>query len=248
MTEWNLVFSDIHSNYPALDTVLDDPEVEYDRVICAGDIVGYGPHPERCIDRLREMSCDFVAVKGNHDAGVTGELSTSLFNHMARSANKWTQQRLEEDYVNWLKSQPRTFESERFQVVHGCPGDEPMMTYVDQLFSARKACQNMDRNILFVGHTHIPAYYHGVSCESLDEHGVEANSEQVLSGKGYSILNPGSVGQPRDGNWRASYLLWNSESNTIRWTRVSYDYKSVQEDIREAGLPGKLATRLEYGQ
>lgn len=224
-----LVISDVHSNLEALLEVLGDAD-GFDLAICAGDIVGYGPNPSECLRKIDELG--FHSVMGNHDyAIVTGD--TSGFNPYAAEAVRINRRLLEADEVRRLGSLPMGLNLEidgvRIQVYHGSPSD-PVNEYVfpeEAEAVAEDYLEALDVGLLILGHTHIPYV--------------------IETGNGF-LMNPGSVGQPRDGDPRASYMLLEIEGSSVKvdHRRVDYDVDSVASKMRRIGLPEVLAARL-YG-
>ncbi len=215
------VISDIHGNKVALDAVLDAmPPV--DRVICAGDIVGYNPWHADCVDAVREQS--IPTVMGNHDRATAGDDSFA-FNSMAGAGVKHAREQLSSEQLAWLGALPesRLVCNDRIKLVHGHPDDPDRYTYPES-FSADLLD---DEDVLVMGHTHVQGH-------RLFEDGL--------------VLNPGSVGQPRDNDPRAAYTVVDLDEMTLSEHRVSYDIERVQEAIREAGLPDRIATRLKQGR
>jgi diadenosine tetraphosphatase ApaH/serine/threonine PP2A family protein phosphatase len=233
------VLSDVHSNLEALRAVLDAlPSV--DRLLCLGDIVGYGADPAPVIDLLRERGAE--AVQGNHDwAVVTGK--TEWFNPWAARAVEWTRSALDRGPVEWLRRLPRTLEmpEQDLLAVHGSPSD-PLFEYVVDSASASDSFRATARRTLLLGHSHVAMRFalreQGLEWRGFPEGGAETLPPRVL-------LNPGSVGQPRDGNPKASFALLDAERFEVR--RVEYDVAMAARKIREAGLPEFLAQRLLRG-
>jgi diadenosine tetraphosphatase ApaH/serine/threonine PP2A family protein phosphatase len=244
----NVVFlADVHGNLEALDRVLDTIErwSGSPEIVVLGDIVGYGPRPGECVDRLR--SRDVSAVLGNHDAGVIGEMATKWFNSMAREANEWTRDRLSPDQLDYLRSLPRRITLENTECVHGSPSS-PLTEYVKGARTATTALNDSNQQFLATGHTHVPALYEGPTGGRLSKQDIAPGEWiDVDPDRDGMVVNPGSVGQPRDGDPRASYLQWDRGGARLRWERVDYDVESTQSAIKEAGLPEKLATRLSIG-
>ncbi len=243
-----LVVSDIHSNLEAFDAVLADAEERggYDIVWFLGDLVGYGADPGRCIERLQELPN--VAVAGNHDHAVTGKLNPDLFNGAARAAALWTADVLTYDELAYLTGLPEVRTEGEFTHVHGSLRD-PVMEYLLSEPAALATFALMGTPFCLVGHSHFPIVWteneHGADVALLD-----STEPLGLHQDRRVIANPGSVGQPRDGDWRASYLLYDSEvgdSGVLEHRRVEYDIATAQRKIREVGLPEVLADRLARG-
>ena len=244
-----LIVSDIHSNLQAFDAVLADADSAggYDVVWFLGDLVGYGSDPGACIDRLRRLP--HVAIAGNHDHAVTGKLNPDLFNGAARAAALWTAQQLSEDEMAYLAALPEVRQTGKFTHVHGSLRD-PVMEYLTSEPAAIATFALMETPFCLVGHSHYPLVW----TEEDGRAGVElldpATPLLLESGR-RMIVNPGSVGQPRDGDWRASYLLYESEQGgdggVLLHRRVEYDLAGAQKGILAAGLPESLAIRLGNG-
>jgi len=215
------VVSDIHSNKVALDAVLDDlPPV--DGIVCAGDVVGYNPWPAACLDAVRERT--IPTVMGNHDRAVaTG--TAFRFNSMAGAGVEHAREQLDDDAVAWLRDLPdtRTAFDGRVKLVHGHPDDPDRYTYPEEFAPSMLG----DEDVLVTGHTHVQGH------EIFDE-GI--------------VLNPGSVGQPRDGDPRAAYALLDLDDGSVAERRVDYDIDAVAAAVRDAGLPERIGTRLYDGR
>lgn len=235
------VLSDIHSNLAALDAVLAAmPSV--DAVWQLGDVVGYGPDPDGVIARLRGVGA--TGVRGNHDAAALGELDVEAFNFDARRAIEWTRSVIGDDALAWLASLPERAEQEGFTLVHGSPRD-PIWEYVTSAPVARAGIAAMATPSGLHGHTHVPIAF-------VDEDGrletmsPGAGSRMDIDGRRV-LLNPGSVGQPRDGIPTASWLLLDTDAGSITWQRTAYDVTPVQAAMIAVGLPERLVARLSYG-
>ena len=241
-----LVISDIHANLAALEAVLEDAG-PFDMIWCLGDVVGYGPDPNECVVRLREF--DHVCVAGNHDWAALGKLDLEDFNPDARQANAWTQKQLTPTARAYLEALPLRIQREDFLLVHGSPR-EPIWEYVLDLGQAVVNFTQFDERICLVGHTHIPLGFVRDLVHQ-DYHvlvppypaPVALNSPQMRM-----ILNPGSVGQPRDGDPRASYALLDTKAKTWELRRVEYPIEITQERMRAHDLPRRLIQRLEIGR
>jgi diadenosine tetraphosphatase ApaH/serine/threonine PP2A family protein phosphatase len=236
------VLSDIHANLPALDAVLAALGA-VDAVWQLGDVVGYGPHPDEVVARLREAGA--TGVRGNHDAAVVGVLGVEWFNGAARRAVEWTAQRISPATRAWLADLPGRTELGEMTLVHGSPRD-PTWEYITTTSEARASFAAFTSPYCLHGHTHVPVAWRDDDGH-LEAVRPPAGSEIALDGRRL-LLNPGSVGQPRDGDPRASYLVLDTERRRVTWYRVAYPVASTQADIRAAGLPGWLADRLESGR
>jgi len=248
MGKLRIFLADVHGNIEALKAVIQDAKergwLEDSTLYCIGDMVGYGACPGACLNELRRN--DARAVLGNHDAAVLGNLSTERFNHLARSAIRWTTSNLSDSEREYLKQFPRTIVEDEFQCVHGSPSN-PFFQYITDVRAAEQAVRDAERGILCVGHTHTPAFFRGKRSLKQQETSpgtwipLDPTSERI-------VLNPGSVGQPRDLNPDASYMVLDEADGRIRWERVSYPVESTQDQILEAGLPEALAKRLAVGR
>ncbi|MGC9358288.1 MAG: metallophosphoesterase family protein [Anaerolineae bacterium] len=242
-----LIVSDIHGNFPALQAVLIDAPI-FDTIWCLGDIVGYGPDPNRCVDRLREFS--HVCVAGNHDWGAIGRTDLYVFNRDARQALLWTRDRLLSDNWDFLAQLSTTLPVEGgYFLAHGSPR-EPIWEYLLDAKSAKENFISNNFQIAFVGHTHIPTIFEWLS--ENDGDGVRVRSpnwEEPLDLRDRRlILNPGSVGQPRDGDPRAAFGYLDTEAQTFTFYRTPYPVEITQERMRARGLPHRLSDRLALGR
>jgi predicted phosphodiesterase len=236
------VLSDIHSNLVALDAVLAHAGT-VDAVWQLGDVVGYGPDPDGVVARLVEVGA--VGVRGNHDAAALGGREIEWFNPEARAAAEWTRDTIDPTTRAWLSALPERHSIDRISLVHGSPRD-PIREYVSSPAVALENLAVLDTDIGLHGHTHVPVAFSLMPDERLRI--VEPGSGDSLALAGTpSLVNPGSVGQPRDGDPDASYLVLDPETATVTWHRVAYDIAAVQAAIRAAGLPGRLADRLAFG-
>jgi len=236
------VLSDIHSNLVALDAVLAHAG-SVDAVWQLGDVVGYGPDPDGVVARLVEVGA--VGVRGNHDAAALGGREIEWFNPEARAAAEWTRDTIDGTTRAWLSALPERHTIDRITLVHGSPRD-PIREYVSSPAVALENLAVLDTDIGLHGHTHVPVAFSLMPDERLRI--VEPASGDSLALAGMpSLVNPGSVGQPRDGDPEASYLVLDPDTATVTWHRVAYDFAAVQAAIRAAGLPGRLADRLAFG-
>ena len=241
------VLSDIHGNHIALQAVLEHAG-PVDGLWSLGDVVGYGPDPNACVQTLAARP--HAGIAGNHDWGALGKLDLAEFNVDARQANLWTRERLTPRSWSFLDSLPEMLVEGRYTLAHGSPR-HPIWEYI---VYASVACQNFSffqTGVCLVGHTHLPAIFVGPGegdGEAGDCHVVPPLvGEGVTLGEERYIINPGSVGQPRDGDARAAYLLLDTHTGTMEHRRVAYDIEAVQGKMRAAGLPPRSIARLEYG-
>jgi predicted phosphodiesterase len=235
------VVSDVHSNLVALDAVLAHAGT-VDAVWHLGDIVGYGPDPNGVVARLIEVGA--TGVRGNHDAAAIGGPEIEQFNPEARAAMEWTRAAIDDATRAWLEAQPLRRDDGLFGLVHGSPRD-PTWEYLTSAAIARASFGAMDTAHGLNGHTHIPVAF-VLAGDRIDA--VRPRDGDRLSVAGIrSLLNPGSVGQPRDGDPAASYLILDPEAATATWHRVAYDIGAVQRAMVGAGLPPRLAERLSHG-
>jgi len=239
-----LVISDIHGNFPAMQTVLHDAPA-FDAIWCLGDLVGYGPNPNQCIQQLQEFP--HICVAGNHDWGVIGRADVFVFNHAARQALQWTQRELSLESRQYLAELSTTVSVEDYLLVHGSPR-EPIWEYLLDSEHAAVNFMDMDFRVALVGHTHIPIVFEWVE-ETQSAQILLPDWQTPLSLEGRRlIINPGSVGQPRDGNPHAAYAILDTEMQTFEFRRVPYPVEITQERMRARGLPVRLIDRLEMGR
>lgn len=227
------LISDVHGNLPALEAVLSKlDEHSPDHWLCLGDVVGYGPFPSECVDLVRERS--IPSVMGNHDAGVAGELSTKHFKDPNRKLITLTQEKLNSDQLNWLKNLPYIIvnNEQNWLAVHANPKAPEKWEYVDSAIKARNMLSNIEQKLCFVGHTHIPGI---VS----DQIGV---MDFIREHK--YLINPGSVGQSRDGDFRASCCVIDFENWEIEILRVEYPIEKVLTGLYKLGFSRAEAHRL----
>jgi diadenosine tetraphosphatase ApaH/serine/threonine PP2A family protein phosphatase len=236
--------SDIHSNLAALEAVIDDAG-PVDSWYCMGDIVGYGPYPNQCIELLRELGT--VSIRGNHDDGVLDPGRMSWFNSIAGVALKWTAQHLTPESREFIAALPEGLVLDSFQLVHGSLR-EPLSEYVLSANVARASIALLQKPVCFIGHTHVPSSFESVTVdESVSAVHRLADDEVSLTSEARFILNPGSVGQPRDGDPRAAYGILDLESQTFTWRRVVYPIKETQDAMHKQNLPRPLIDRLSEG-
>jgi diadenosine tetraphosphatase ApaH/serine/threonine PP2A family protein phosphatase len=238
------IVADIHSNLAAFRAVLDDIKLkgEVAEIWCLGDVVGYGPDPHQCLQLLQQYR--HICVAGNHDWAAIGKLDTSNFNPDAATACHWTARQLSPEDMHYLESLPLVIERDDFTIVHGSPM-EPIWEYLVSTTSAKQNFAHFQSQFCLVGHSHVPLVfkYDEGACLLSD---FPADSVLTLAEERL-IINPGGVGQPRDGDPRASYAIYDSEAGTIYHYRVTYDIGATQSRMMEYGLPRCLAVRLSHG-
>ncbi len=238
-----LIISDIHANLTALEAVLAEAG-QFDAVWCLGDLVGYGPDPNQCIQIIQDLP-GLVCLKGNHDAAVSGLIDVAAFNNEARMGVLWTRGEIEDQYVEYLQGLETHAVIDTVYLVHGSPR-EPIWEYV---MDARTALINFDHfetPFCFVGHSHFPLKFQKRSgLNNADLSIPQVGSLRTMIPR--AIFNPGSVGQPRDRDPRAAYAIYDSDRQTWTPRRVEYDIPSVQVRMRAAKLPERHIKRLGAG-
>jgi predicted phosphodiesterase len=242
-----LVLSDIHSNLEAFQAVLNHAG-EVDQVWCLGDVVGYGPDPNDCVRLLRSLSP--LCIAGNHDWATLGKLDLQDFNPDARDANLWNRRQLTPDNLTYLEALPEILVNGQFTLAHGSPR-HPIWEYIIYNSTARANFDHFPTPYCLVGHTHTPVVFRltpedecsGPICEQLPP-AIDAPGK--LGGERL-IVNPGSVGQPRDGDPRASYVILDLDKLTVEHRRVEYPIEQTQAKMMEHDLPLRLVLRLKYG-
>ncbi len=237
-----LIISDIHANIVALDTVLADAG-PYEAVWCLGDLVGYGPNPNECVERVRALP-QLKCIVGNHDKAVLGDIPITTFNADARASIGWTQEAITADNLNYLRSLPETEAADDFTLAHGSPR-QPVWEYILDRFIAQENFPYVPTPYCLVGHTHMPVIYRQ-SDDGVREEPPNYSEPRYLNGERL-IINPGSVGQPRDSNPDAAYALFETEGALWEYRRVAYDIVETQTRMRAARLPERLVIRLAYG-
>ena len=233
---------DIHANAVALEKVVAAIRAEgVDAFHHVGDVVGYGAQPAECLQILRDLSCEVVC--GNHDAAVVGTLELDYFNPFAREAVLWTRATLSQEDRDWLAALPLIRKGADFTLVHGTPYAPEMFHYLQSIPEAERSFQALDRPVCFVGHSHVPvAFFGGRSISySLDP-------EITVEPEGRTLVNIGSVGQPRDDDTRAAYAIYDTEKKKVWIRRVQYDVDAAAAKILAAGLPEILGERLRWGR
>jgi predicted phosphodiesterase len=244
-----LVLSDLHANLTALQASLKAAEGKWDRVVCLGDVVGYGPDPNEVTSWVRESGA--VTIRGNHDKAVAELMPTDDFNPVAKQAVGWTRSQLSNENLDWLAALPQgPLEAERLVLVHGAFQDED--EYVFTPSQALEGLLDSSLPVTFFGHTHHQGgfSYQDSQLEILQLHPRSRELHCALridSDKRY-LLNPGSIGQPRDGDPRAGFAIADLDHSAIEFYRVAYDIQQVQMRMRQARLPEPLAHRLSLGR
>ena len=238
-----LLLSDIHSNLAAFDAVLADAKA-FDRIWCLGDVIGYGPQPNECIDRLKQFP--HVCVAGNHDWASIDRVDVSAFNPDALRACLWTREQLSPSSWEYIRSLPDRLVDGDFTVVHGSPR-HPIWEYITHPQVAEANLSHFATLYCLFGHTHVPAGYQLTDPGgSVQEWRVEPNNAIPL-GKRRLLVNPGGVGQPRDGDPRASYVILDPDERTMEHRRVEYAVERTQTLMISAKLPPRLVARLSIG-
>lgn len=244
------IVADIHANLPAFEAVLRHAQAagRIDALWCLGDTVGYGPHPNECLALLRRY--EHRAVAGNHDLAACGRMGTEEFNEAAAAAAQWTAERLEADSRSYVQDLPMVVSEGDFTLVHGSLR-WPEWEYLLSSEQAQAHLELQRTPYSLVGHSHLPFVcieeggkpprHVGAPVPAVDGQAVELGSQRL-------ILNPGGVGQPRDGDPRAGYALYDSDAGVVTFFRVEYDIAATQRAMEAAGLPPRLSERLSYGR
>lgn len=253
-----LVISDIHASLEGMDACLAAAKDKYDQVYNLGDVVGYGASPNQVIAKSQELGG--LLVRGNHDKACAGLTDLDDFNPIAALAAYWTRKELTPANLEWVKQLPlgpiKPEKAPNIELVHGSPLDEDQ--YIISARDAFEPLSQVQEHITFFGHTHIQG---GFSLSNTDdgtpeitilrpfydtEKELETFDLPLLEGVRY-LINPGSAGQPRDGDWRVAFAIYDDDEKTVRYFRVPYDIKGAMDRIYKANLPDRLATRLETG-
>ena len=236
------IFGDIHANLEALEVVLADArEQGCTSYICLGDVVGYNANPRECLQIVQSLKCP--VVKGNHDDYASSDSSLESFNPLAEVAIQWTRDQLTPAEKTWLGALPLISKLRGFTVVHASLEDPGGWGYVLNQLDAAASFSKQTTKLCFFGHTHNPRAY----IKDSSVVGLPFEQLVVEPDKRY-FVNVGSVGQPRDGDWRAAYVVFDEEKRLIRLRRLRYDLAKTQGKILAAGLPPRLADRLAYGK
>jgi predicted phosphodiesterase len=244
-----LIISDIHANLTAFQAVLEHAKSKWDIIWFLGDLVGYGPDPNECVLELQKH--DHIALSGNHDQAVLGNLDIKSFNREAKYAITWTQEAINETTYNFLENLPSKQIEAQFTLAHGSPR-HPVWEYILDPLTASENFNWFDTQFCLVGHTHVPVMFeeqlNGFRRVNVHPPRYVSGREEILTlGPPRLIINPGSVGQPRDSDPRAAYALMDTEAMTWSYQRVSYAVREVQERMEKCGMPKRLVNRLAYG-
>lgn len=238
-----LVISDIHANLTALESVLNDAG-DFTSVWCLGDLVGYGPDPNECIELVASLP-NLTCILGNHDAATLKLIDVGSFNPEARAGILWTQENLNPANSEFLQELPERAVMDHITLVHGSPR-QPIWEYLLDTRTATTNFDHFDTAYCFVGHTHLPVVYH-LPDEAISAHLIVPENSTQLALAPRAIINPGSVGQPRDRDPRAAYAILDLEQYTWECHRAIYDIHSVQERMQAAGMPERHIIRLAAG-
>jgi len=245
-----LLLSDIHANKFGLEAVLAHAQGAYDQVLCLGDVVGYGAHPNECCEILRDSRA--WCLRGNHDAAAINQLSIADFNDIASAAMIWTRNQLSVTNISWLESLHSSLdrEADNFQAVHGSLRD-PLEEYIVDIRIARYSIARMSRGVCFFGHTHVAQWY----SQPAEQQTAPMKTDDFLRGGQKTLdaterylVNPGSCGQPRDGNPQARYALFDTLSRALEVRAIGYPIDAARAAILSAGLPQELGDRLLAGE
>lgn len=239
------IISDIHANLPALTRVLEYfDSAQIDAYLCCGDIVGYGAHPNECCDRIRELNT--VSVMGNHDEAAWRPQKDQWFSPAARVCIQWTRERLTDDHTQYLQELPRDTSVDGIHLCHGSLPDPD--EYVYESLSAQPTLDQMAEQVCFFGHTHCAGWFVQRQPETVPvKHNGEAGGQISIEDGSKYMINPGAVGQPRDGNSQAGCAVYDTDDGTVTIKRLGYDIEAAQRAIIRAGLPEQMASRLATG-
>ena len=236
------IFSDLHANLEATEAVLADArEHDCTDFVCLGDVVGYNANPHECVEIVQKIECP--VVKGNHDEQATLAGSSRSFNALAETAINWTREHLTDQDKEWLRVLPLTRQVRDFTIVHATLDTPAQWGYAFNYLDAAASLACQQTTVCFFGHTHVAGAFvrdDGVKKMKIDQLTIEETKKY--------FINVGSVGQPRDGDWRAAYCIYPIENNVVEQRRVKYDLAAAQKKIIQAGLPRLLADRLELGR
>jgi predicted phosphodiesterase len=244
-----LVLSDLHSNAIAMDAVLEAAKGRWDSSVCLGDVVGYGPDPNYVTARLRELKAQ--TIRGNHDKAVTGLMPTDDFNPVAKAAVDWTRAELKQDHLAWLAAlPPGPLETDGIVLVHGALQDEDEYVFTPE--QALDGLLDSTAGVTFFGHTHHQGGFSYLDSQlevlQIRPRASEPFAALRIEPPRRYLLNPGSIGQPRDGDPRAAFAIADLEHKVVEFWRVPYDVAAVQQRMRSVHLPEPLVQRLIVGR
>jgi diadenosine tetraphosphatase ApaH/serine/threonine PP2A family protein phosphatase len=244
-----IIISDIHANLTALDACLDAAQGQWDSAVCLGDVVGYGPDPNEVIDRVRSLGA--VTIRGNHDKAGSGLADAEDFNPVARAAALWTRQQLRPENQEWLEKLPvGPLQVDGFHIVHGAVHDED--EYLLAPAQALDSLADAPSPVTFFGHTHVQGGFSlqndKVSVLQFKPGGNPPFDTLEVEASATYLVNPGSVGQPRDGDTRAAFAIADLPNKRIQLWRVPYNIGAVQKRMEQNGLPEPLILRLSFGR
>ncbi len=238
-----LVISDIHANLAAFEAVLADAKDKWDIIWCLGDLIGYGPNPNECVALLREHN--HISLSGNHDWAVLGKLDIATFNHEARSAIEWTRCHTSVETKEYLDQLPSMLVQGEFTLAHASPR-QPVWEYILDPYTASINFGFFETAYCLVGHTHVPVWFEEEDVQVTRPH-LPDYTNPIQLNHHRLIINPGSVGQPRNSDPRASYALLDTAAKTWSYRRVSYAVSHTQTSMRQHKMPARLIRRLEHG-
>ena len=241
------IFGDIHGNLEALEAVLADMEEQgVTHALCLGDLVGYGPNPAECVEVIRGLGCP--VVRGNHDELVTSAKIPGSFSEDARTSLRYAQQKLNPSQLNFLRRLPLVWMEDPLTLVHATLDGPDSWGYISTRLEAQTSFLYQKTPLCFVGHTHRPcAFAQEKEVRPLEFRMVDIHPDRTKVGRKF-LFNAGSVGQPRDGDWRASYILYSLDNHLVDLRRINYDIEKASAKILKAGLPESLAKRLFRGE
>ncbi|MBK8931067.1 MAG: metallophosphoesterase family protein [Candidatus Promineifilaceae bacterium] len=238
-----LIISDIHANLAAFEAVLAEAQNQWDIIWCLGDLVGYGPDPNECVALLQTHP--HISLSGNHDWAVLGKLDIQNFNREAQIAIRWTREAINTDTHDYLDALPPVRLEDRFTLAHASPR-QPVWEYILDSYTAAINFEHFETPYCLVGHTHVPIVFEETDPNHVAFHRPDYTTERLLADNRL-IINPGSVGQPRDSDPRAAYALLDTDTNIWQFKRVDYPITITQDKMRQYGIPSRLIKRLEFG-
>lgn len=239
-----LIVSDIHANLVAFEAVL-EAAGNVSAIWNLGDVVGYGPRPRECIDRMTQLQ-PAASLIGNHDWAAIGRLQLDEFNPVARYATYWTTAQLSASHMKYLEGLPNRVIEDDWMLVHASPR-HPIWEYVYTAKAAHENFELFDAPVCFLGHSHVQLFISDTMASSGDAPIQPADGDTLFIDSERFIVNPGSVGQPRDNNPRAAFALYDTETRVVTFRRIPYDIEQTQQQMEAAGLPRPLITRLALG-